>query len=1136
MRTNSSAFSASLRILTASTLLFLAASGLRAQTSAITYQGHLMDAGVSASGNYDIRLTLKNAATAGSNVVAPVATSPVAAVNGLFTLSVDFGSAAFDGSDRWLEVAVRPAGSVGAYTILSPRQKLNASPYALKSLKAGTADSATAATSAGSLTGVLTGANVSAGFISSAMIASGAVGSSQLGNGAVQAAHVGAGAIGNTQLAANAVTADKMRANYRSGSLGDGTLTVATGVMTFSTTYALPFTGQPSVTLPSSWASGSSTQAGFSATTALVPVTVGNIGASEHVTSIRVVNGRPAIAYSALSQLRYARAMDAAGTTWSAHVVVDGASNVGQHCSMEIVNGRPAVSYYDAAAGRLKYVIATNADGTAWSTPVVVDSSANVGQHTSLAVVNDRPAISYYDVTGGNLKFVRATDVDGATWNAPLVVESTGDTGLFTCLRMVNTRPAISYYDQTLGVLKFVRASTVNGTAWDAPVTVDSAADVGRYTSLAIINGMPAISYVRTTGVDLRYVRATNANGGAWGVPLTLDAAGSAGSHGSLDVLGGMPVIFYHDSTNVDLKCICARDADGAVWAAPCVLDAGGSVGKYTSVVVHQGRACVSYTDATNSTVKHLSIPELPWNVRDDTVVPIIVSSVAAGGIGSTQIAAGAVQSANLAAGSVQTANLAAGAVGSQQLAPGAVGFSSLAKPPQAGTLPGTAIDVDYGKADFSVTFPQAYSTSPVVTTSLTSPDAGSLLGYTPVVESVTPTGFTGKVTPVVPPNTPSLNFLPYWTLTKGQLPSLSLVNGKPAIAYHDRVGSTLKAGFLMALDVGGRSWASSTLFYPDSAMYPIALSLAEVGGRPAIAMMFNGDILFCRSNLADGQEQNWPAVELDTLLHLGHPLAERSFVHLMMVDGKPAIVYSHDESVRYIRATNADGTAWGAPVTIAQCDHFYGCSLQLASGHPAIAFYDSDGTHRPTGLYYVRANDALGSSWPAPGMVLASQQVSVFHEMTMIGGHPAICFYDAVGATCYMRATNPEGSSWAAPVQVAAPNTYNSAPYPFTASLCEYQGAPAISYYRASEGKLYYLRANDAAGSSWRTPGVISSGGSEYSYGYHSLRIVNGQPCVSNVFSQLVDATNSRFSHRLEFISPPSLNGASLNWIALPP
>ncbi len=143
-------------------LLFLAALSASAQSTAFTYQGHLMDGGASANGNYDIQFTLKNALTAGATVGTPQAVSPVAAANGIFTVTLDFGSAPFDGSDRWVELGVRPAGSSDPYTVLVPRQRLTATPYALRAL------------SATSFTGNISPAQIPAGTITGPMIAPGA--------------------------------------------------------------------------------------------------------------------------------------------------------------------------------------------------------------------------------------------------------------------------------------------------------------------------------------------------------------------------------------------------------------------------------------------------------------------------------------------------------------------------------------------------------------------------------------------------------------------------------------------------------------------------------------------------------------------------------------------------------------------------------------------------------------------------------------------------------------------------------------------------------------------------------------------------------------------------------------------------
>lgn len=98
-----------------------------------TYQGRLTDAGNPAAGPYDFVFRLYDALTGGSQVGGIVAQGDAAVSNGLFTVSLDFG-VVFDGAARWLEIAVRPGASNDAYAILSPRQALAATPYALHSL------------------------------------------------------------------------------------------------------------------------------------------------------------------------------------------------------------------------------------------------------------------------------------------------------------------------------------------------------------------------------------------------------------------------------------------------------------------------------------------------------------------------------------------------------------------------------------------------------------------------------------------------------------------------------------------------------------------------------------------------------------------------------------------------------------------------------------------------------------------------------------------------------------------------------------------------------------------------------------------------------------------------------------------
>jgi len=114
-------------------LLLICGSSLvsLAQTASVSYQGRLTDGTQPANGSYDLRFTVHDAVTGGSAVGVAVELPNVAVVDGLFSVALDFGAGAFDGAPRWLEMGIRPGGSVEAYTALLPRTPLMASPYAL---------------------------------------------------------------------------------------------------------------------------------------------------------------------------------------------------------------------------------------------------------------------------------------------------------------------------------------------------------------------------------------------------------------------------------------------------------------------------------------------------------------------------------------------------------------------------------------------------------------------------------------------------------------------------------------------------------------------------------------------------------------------------------------------------------------------------------------------------------------------------------------------------------------------------------------------------------------------------------------------------------------------------------------------
>jgi len=136
--------------------LLSSALAVVAQPSTFTYQGQLSSNGLAATGLFDARFTLFDAATLGGQVGSPISVAPLGVTNGLFAAELTFGSGAFDGSPRWLEIGVRTNGSVNAYTTLAPRQLLTATPYAVRAANYSGAVAAT------NLTGKLNDTNLSA--------------------------------------------------------------------------------------------------------------------------------------------------------------------------------------------------------------------------------------------------------------------------------------------------------------------------------------------------------------------------------------------------------------------------------------------------------------------------------------------------------------------------------------------------------------------------------------------------------------------------------------------------------------------------------------------------------------------------------------------------------------------------------------------------------------------------------------------------------------------------------------------------------------------------------------------------------------------------------------------------------------
>ncbi|HLP77006.1 MAG TPA: hypothetical protein VK327_08810, partial [Candidatus Paceibacterota bacterium] len=153
--------------------------------TAFTYQGRLNSGGAPANGLYDLQFHLSDALINGNQIVQPITNSAVAVSNGLFTVSLDFGSALYGDQATFLWISVRTNGN-GAFTDLTPRQPLTPTPYALYAKTSGAASTANVASS------------VASGGISSAAIQTDAVNSSGIADGTIAAADLSYAVASNT--------------------------------------------------------------------------------------------------------------------------------------------------------------------------------------------------------------------------------------------------------------------------------------------------------------------------------------------------------------------------------------------------------------------------------------------------------------------------------------------------------------------------------------------------------------------------------------------------------------------------------------------------------------------------------------------------------------------------------------------------------------------------------------------------------------------------------------------------------------------------------------------------------------------------------------------------------------------------
>lgn len=592
------------------------------------------------------------------------------------------------------------------------------------------------------------------------------------------------------------------------------------------------------------------------------------------------------------------------------------------------------------------------------------------------------------------------------------------------------------------------------------------AAKVGQHASMAIVDGRPAISYYDETSGDLKFIHAIDPQGTMWGTPVTVDDGGvngNVGQYTSLAEVDGRPAIAYHEVTGfvpgANLKYALSKTEEGAQgdWTILVRIPVtAGNLGQYASLKVIDNHPAISFYDDSANVLKYLRATSPTGNTPADwALAPVTVDT----GTGAT---------------------------------------------PNVGQY--TSLEVVNGKP--------AISYYDVTNTNLKYARARNSTGM--------PDGSPAPLWNTFTVDNVGAN---------GQYTSLEVVNNLPSITYYRAGGNPLPNNdlrYARANGIDGETGWSATTVVDSVGNVGQYTSLTVVDGRPAVSYYEpeNNNLKYARSNDPTGIGSGWTSVTLDSLTTVG---ILGQYTSIVIVDQNPAVAYwdGTNFDLKFVRAANTTGidpnpniVPWGARQTL---DRGGGghvgqhTSMAIVDGNPAVSYYNpSEQT-----LRYIRANDPEGTTWAKPVTIAigigAYPTVGVHISLAFVDGRPAIAYYDAATTDLkYIRATNSTGID---------PNPNNPPPWgpPVTVdttvgnigqfcSLKVVDGKPAISYYDATPGALdlRYIRANNSTGipippppsgmPTWGPSVLVDDAGT---VGLHtSLEVVDNKPAISYYLS----------------------------------
>ncbi|MCC7477913.1 PKD domain-containing protein [bacterium] len=304
------------------------------------------------------------------------------------------------------------------------------------------------------------------------------------------------------------------------------------------------------------------------------------------------------------------------------------------------------------------------------------------------------------------------------------------------------------------------------------------------------------------------------------------------------------------------------------------------------------------------------------------------------------------------------------------------------------------------------------------------------------------------------------------------------------------------------SLQITAHGWLVIEL--AETGVYP---SVAVINGHPAVCYHNWDPLGTCRyqysNSLHGSNAADWTApVSVESAV-----VASGWQSSLFEASGAPAIAYFSTGTgqvyyERALSATGGNGADWASASILIGAGgiSYYGFDAEMVNGNPAIAWYREGGGSE---LRYARASNSTGAAagdWSGGTLISIATSgaagMGKFLSMATIGGTPAVSFLDATSGNVlkYAHSSSSSGGSQADWLITTVAGTVLE-----SSALMEIDGAPAIAYAVQNSG-TYYRRAATSSGdqqSDWDNGSFINLQISSPFGNGLDMDIVNGHPAV---------------------------------------